>query len=388
MGSQGGVKRVTIVIGTLDVGGTETQVALLSEGLVSRGWSVEIFVLSSQGALLPRLKKAGIRMIDGGCRSRSKSRLLWLMVLVRTGLKLTWHLCRSRPYVVHGFLPLTNFYAALAGRLTWRPLVVTSKRALGYHQDRHPKLKWLDLFSNRLSDTVTANSRAVAIDTARRDKYPIVDIKIIYNGLDFSRFEYASALRNNQRKGLNLNDDEVAIAIVANIIEYKGHADLLKAFGIVVNSYPKCRLFVIGDDRGIRDDLIAAIAEAPWYQKIHFLDQRQDVPELLSAMDIGVLASHEEGLSNALLEKLAAGLPVVVTDVGGNREAVEDMPNCLLARPKDPVDLARGLLEVIGSLPSDEPNRQERRLRVRKRFSVGAMIDSYEQLYLARSKNA
>jgi glycosyltransferase involved in cell wall biosynthesis len=359
----------------------------LSEGLVSRGWSVEIFVLSSQGALVPRLKKAGIRMIDGGYSSRSKSRRMGLITLAGSGLKLAWHLCRARPYVVHGFLALTNFYAALAGHLTRRPLIVTSKRALGSHQDRHPKLKWLDLFSNKFSHIVTANSRAVAIDTARRDNYPVEDIKIIYNGLDFSRFEYASELRGNQRKGLSLNDDEVAIAIVANIIEYKGHADLLKAFGIVVNSYPKCHLFVIGDDRGVRDDLIAAIAEAPWYQRIHFLDQRQDVPELLSAMDVGVLASHEEGLSNALLEKLAAGLPVVVTDVGGNREAVEDMPNCLLVRPKDSVDLARGLLEVIGSLPSDEPNRQERRLRVRKRFSVGAMIDSYEQLYLARSKN-
>jgi len=388
MGSKRCVKRVTIVIGTLSVGGTETQIALLSEGLLARDWSVEVFVLDARGPLMPRLERAGIPFIDGGYRSRSKSRLMWLIALARSGLKLTWHLCRARPHVVHGFLPLTNFYAALAGFLTRRPLIVTSKRALGYHQERHPKLRWLDLFSNKFSHIVTANSRAVAIDTARRDKYPIADIKIIYNGLDFSRFEYVGALRNNQRKDLNLNADEVAVAIVANIIEYKGHADLLKAFGIVVNSHPKCRLFVIGDDSGIRDDLIAAIAEAPWCQKIHFLDQRQDVPELLSAMDIGVLASHEEGLSNALLEKLAAGLPVVVTDVGGNREAVEGMPNCLLVRPKDPVDLARGLLEVIGSLPSDEPNRQERRLRVRKRFSVGAMIDSYEQLYLSRSTNA
>jgi glycosyltransferase involved in cell wall biosynthesis len=104
-------------------------------------------------------------------------------------------------------------------------------------------------------------------------------------------------------------------------------------------------------------------------------------------MDVGVLASHEEGLSNALLEKLAAGLPVAVTDVGGNREAIEDMPNCLLVKPKDPADLARGIMEIIACLPGDEANRQERRSRVRKRFSVAAMIDSYELLYLQRSSN-
>jgi glycosyltransferase involved in cell wall biosynthesis len=382
-----GVKRVTFVIGTLDVGGTETQLALLSEGLIFRGWIVEIFVLNLCGGLRPRLERAGIRMVDGGYRARSKWRLIWMMTLAKSGLKLAWHLLRARPLVVHGFLPLTNFYAALAGRLTRRPLVVSSKRALGTHQERHPKLKWLDFISNRLSHIVTANSRAVAIDTARRDNYPLADIKVIYNGLDFGRFEYPSNLRISRREELGLNADEVAIVIVANIIPYKGHAELIEAFGIVLDAHSKCRLFIIGEDRGVRDGLVAAIEEAPWRQKVCFLEQRRDVPELLSAMDIGVLASHEEGLSNALLEKLAAGLPVLVTDVGGNPEAIEDMPGCLLCRPRDPADLARGLIKIISGLPADGANRELRRLRIRKKFSVDTMIDSYEQMYLARFVN-
>lgn len=387
MCSKAGNRRVTFVIGTLDVGGTETQIALLSEGLMARDWKVEIFALDARGPLMLRLERLGIPFVDGGYRSHSKFRLVWLMALAKSGLKLTWHLFRARPYVVHGFLPLTNFYAGLAGALTRRPVIITSKRALGCHQERHPKFKWLDVIANRLSHVITANSRAVAIDTARRDHYPLADIRVIYNGLDFSRFETAGALRDARRKGLGLGADDVAIVIVANIIEYKGHSDLLKAFGIISNTYSKCHLFIIGEDRGVRDGLDSTFAKEPWFNRVHFLDQRQDVPELLLAMDVGVLASHEEGLSNALLEKLAAGLPVAVTDVGGNREAIEDMPNCLLVSPKDPADLARGIMEIIACLPGDEVNRQERRSLVRKRFSVAAMIDSYEQLYFQRSSN-
>ncbi len=80
------------------------------------------------------------------------------------------------------------------------------------------------------------------------------------------------------------------------------------------------------------------------------MGQRNDVPMLFSAMDLGVMSSHEEGFSNALLEKLAVGLPVVATDVGGNPEALQDMPDCVLVSSQDADDLARGLAEAIRRL--------------------------------------
>jgi glycosyltransferase involved in cell wall biosynthesis len=99
-------------------------------------------------------------------------------------------------------------------------------------------------------------------------------------------------------------------------------------------------------------------------------------------MDLGVLASHEEGFSNALLEKLAAGLPVVATNVGGNPEALDGMPDCILVRPQDASDLARGLREAIGQLDAADANRQVRQTLVRERYSVSAMVDAYERIYL------
>ena len=116
--------------------------------------------------------------------------------------------------------------------------------------------------------------------------------------------------------------------------------------------------------------------------KLNLMGLRSDVPVLLSAMDLGVMSSHEEAFSNALLEKLAAGLPVVATDVGGNPEALEGMPGCILVRPRDADDLARGLTDAIGRLGADDQNRKMRRNLVRERYSVNAMVDAYEPLYL------
>ena len=116
--------------------------------------------------------------------------------------------------------------------------------------------------------------------------------------------------------------------------------------------------------------------------RITLMGLRSDVPRLLSAMDLGVMSSHEEGFSNALLEKLAAGLPVVATNVGGNAEAVEGMPGCILVRANDADDLARGLAEAVGGLGGDDQNRKIRQNLVRERYSVDAMVDAYERLYL------
>jgi glycosyltransferase involved in cell wall biosynthesis len=85
-----------------------------------------------------------------------------------------------------------------------------------------------------------------------------------------------------------------------------------------------------------------------------------------------------------LLEKLASGLPVVATNVGGNPEALEGMPDCILVRPQDTDDLARGLREAIGNLRAGDQSRKIRQNRVSERYSVDAMVDAYERLYLRR----
>jgi glycosyltransferase involved in cell wall biosynthesis len=374
--------RVLFVLGSLAVGGTETQLALLAEGLTMRGWAVEIFLLEKSGALIERLERAGIQISDGGYASGRRAKIGRLAAVIGCEVRLFWRALRSRPDVVHGFLPLANFMSALVARITFIPLLVTSKRALGNHQNRLAAWRRLDRIANALSDVVTANSQAVARDTEARDGYDASRVVVIPNGLDFSRLDAAAGHRDEARDDLGLSKSDVAIVMVANLIPYKGHLDLIEAFARVASSDPRLKLFLIGQDRGVAKALIDRAAELGVTDRINLLGSRDDVPRLLSAMDLGVLSSHEEGFSNALLEKLAAGLPVVATDAGGNREALAGMPDCVLVRPQDADDLARGLAEVIGRLEADDRNRKIRQRSIHERYSVDAMVDAYERIYL------
>jgi glycosyltransferase involved in cell wall biosynthesis len=374
--------RILFVVGSLAVGGTETQLVLLAERLQMRGWVTDVFPLEKSGPLVERLESAGVHVIDGGHRYGPRPRIAKLVSLIACEARLVLRILRSRPDVLHGFLPLTNFMSALAARITFVvPLVITSRRALGRHQDRHPAWRWFDRLANAWSDVITANSQAVASDTQARDGYDVSRIVVIPNGLDFTRLDEAGDRRDETRDNLGLSKTDIAIVMVANLIPYKGHAELVEAFARIAADDPRLKLFLIGRDQGIAESLIGNASRLGAAHRIDLMGQRSDVPILLSAMDLGVMSSHEEGFSNALLEKLAAGLPVVATDVGGNPEALEGMPDCILVRPQDPEDLARGLADAIGKLGAGDPCRKFRQARVRERYSVDAMVDAYERLY-------
>ncbi|WP_292238080.1 glycosyltransferase, partial [Mesorhizobium sp.] len=351
---------VLFVIGQLDLGGTESQLVMLAKELKRRGWRVVVFSLSKGGVLAEPLSRAGVNLVYGLHRQspapaagasakqvvkpsvapKTRPSVKAMLVLSAAVASLVIRIALLRPTAVHALLPLTNFLGAVAGRIAFARLVITARRGLGNHQERWPRLKRMDRIANGLSHVVVANSHAVAADMAARDGYDVQAVKVIPNGLDLSRFDDIGRSRDETRRKYQLGPDEVAIVIVANLIPYKGHRDLMQAFALVCERRPRLRLFMAGQDRGIREALVEEANRLGVGSKVHALGSLTDVPALLAGMDIGVIASHEEGFCNALMEKLAAGLPVVATNVGGNPEAVSGMPGCVLVEARDPADLA------------------------------------------------
>ena len=226
--------RILFVIGSLITGGAEAQLAMLAIGLKARGWAVDIFTLEKTGELLGDVQAAGIEVIDGGYRSAS-GKAQKLIALALAQLRLFWWGARYRPRILHAFLPITNFFGAVAGRISFVPMVIASKRAMGTHQERIPIFRKIDRAANALAHVITANSKAVAADTSRRDGCDLSRIVIIPNGLDFRPFE-VSHDRNQIRASLGLSRTDIAIAMVANLIPYKGHADLIEAFSLVTSN--------------------------------------------------------------------------------------------------------------------------------------------------------
>ncbi|MFU0507709.1 glycosyltransferase [Pseudaminobacter sp. NGMCC 1.201702] len=374
-------RRILFVIGSLHLGGAESQLTMLAAGLQERGWQVIVFALDASGPLRAVLEENACMVVDGGYASTEGGKVAKLVSLASAQARLMHTAVRERIDVIHGFLPLTNFMAALAGWMTRRRVIITSRRGLGTHQDRHPHLRVLDRIANRFSHVVTANSKAVADDVAHRDTYPRDRIVIIGNGLDFPRVTAAANTRQRVRRELGLGDSHIGIIKVANLIPYKGHDDLIAAFAALAVHDCRLRLFLVGEDRGLLDSLVAQTEQLNIQERVMFLGRRQDVPALLAGMDIGVMASHEEGFSNALLEKLAIGLPVVATDVGGNREALSDMPNCLIIPARNPRRLEDGLRALIERLPEGELLAIRRANQIRERYSIESMVVAYEALY-------
>lgn len=376
---------IVFVIGSLNLGGAESQLTMLACQLRRRGWKVYVYVLTREGALLDILSQSQVPVLGGLYHpEKHMSKLAKMGKLLRAEWDLVKVIRRHKPDVVHAFLPLTNFVGSLAGRIAGVPLVLTSRRGLGTHQDRHPRLRWLDRVSNKLSHVITANAAAIAEDVEQRDGYPASRIAVISNGLDFARFTYSAQNRREIRESFGLGAEDIAIVKVANIIPYKGHVDLIHAFSELVKEDNRLKLFLAGEDRGPAGELKLLAKSLHVLDRIIFLGGSPEVPTLLNAMDVGVMASHEEGLSNSLIEKLAAGLPVVATNVGGNPDILSGMPDCYLVRAHSSEDLARGMKELIANLDRARNTRPERQDLLKERYSVESMVKAYENLYINR----
>ncbi len=373
-------RKIIYIIGSFNVGGAEKQLSMLASSLAKQNHQVHLFSLESSGPLRESLEDAGVNTHLGGYDSNAP-RWQKILLLMRAQLRLLRLLFNVKPQVIHAFLPLTNFMGALAGHVSGVKIVITSRRALGTHQDRHRWWSIFDRLANRWSTVITGNSQAVIDDTIRRDRVAPGKMRLIYNGLNLGGHSVFSIERHAIRSGLGLTKEMVGIVYVANLIPYKGHLELIEAHSFLCRKRKNLRLFLIGEDRGIGDSLERRSQQLGVASSVFMLGRRNDVSRILSAMDIGVMASHEEGCSNALLEKLAAGLPVAATAVGGNTEVLSNMPGCVLSKPRSAEALAAAIEILIGkeSLPSI--SARHRIDSITRRFSVSTMVDAHERLY-------
>jgi glycosyltransferase involved in cell wall biosynthesis len=227
---------------------------------------------------------------------------------------------------------------------------------------------------------VLGNSRAVAVEL-RAEGVRADRLGIIYNGIDAAPFRQGAG-KPEAKTALGLSPTTLVMTIVANLIGYKGHADLFDALALAKPRLPAdWKLLVVGRDDGIGAALRERAAAGGIADNVVFLGPRRDVPALYAASDIGLLVSHEEGFSNAVLEGMAAGLPMIVSDVGGNPEAVLDGESGLVVPARNPQRLA----EAIVRLASDPTLRTRLGTaaagRIAQNFTIEHCAARYDALY-------
>lgn len=382
--------RVGIVIGSLQRGGTETHLAQILPPLRDRGWDVSVFNIGRDGPIRAELEEAGIAVFGQRCANtdRMPKAVARPIKLLRM-LPSYWRfVSRHRGGILHFFLPEAVLIGATLA-LPWRRKMMMSRRGLVTYREKYPPfIAGLERFLQRRMVLSLANSRAVA-DELLADGLPGERVELIHNGLDVQRLRAPGADRSAGRLALGVCEQSVVFVVVANLIPYKGHEDLLKAFGHLkagARLPEDWALVIIGKDipsrsGGRRSELTELAVSQGIVENVKFLGARRDVPELLRAADIGVLPSHEEGFSNALIEKMGAGLAIVATAVGGNPEALADGEVGILVPPGAPVEMAEAIASLIEAPQTCLRLGQMAQARAWKHYTLAQCVDRYDAAY-------
>jgi glycosyltransferase involved in cell wall biosynthesis len=254
-----------------------------------------------------------------------------------------------------------------------------SRRSLSDYQRRWPLAASLERRLHRTMDAVIGNSQAV-IRELIEEGIPKSKVRLIYNGV-----ELTSTLpeRGETRRELQLDDNLLVGVMVANLIPYKGHRDLIHGLADVEPhlSFP-WRILLVGKDSGIRSELESLAAEHGVRHRVQFLGERFDISRILAAADFGLLTPYgNEGFSNAILEGMAAGLAMIVTDVGGNAEAVSDTETGFVVPPRDPQAIARAILQIARAPELRARLGAAGRRRVEANFSLERSVKAHLEIY-------
>ena len=371
-------RRLLVVAESLGIGGTETHIIRLLVPLAARGWNIKVYCLFERGCRADQIESAGIEVVASPFPTRSTPHGMRNPApIVLAANRLFWLMRRWRPRIVHFYLPGPYLVGAPVSLAAGTPIKIMSRRSLSEYQRHWPLAARVERLLHRRMDAIIANSRAVLSDLIL-EEVAADKIRLIYNGIE----PIALPKRGESRRALGITDDAFVGIMVANLIRYKGHCDLIDGLASVAESLPPhWRVLCVGRDEGLRQKLEDLVQTRGLKLNIEFLGERTDIPPLLAAADFGILSSYEEGFSNVVLETMAAGLPMIVTNVGGNPEAVLNGQTGLVVPSRNPLAIGAAIIRLARDSDLRRRLGEAALLRVQKEFSIENCIVAHERLY-------
>jgi glycosyltransferase involved in cell wall biosynthesis len=361
--------RVAYFAPLLATGGTQRHLQQVLALLDRRRFEAQVFTLRSGGEIERELRAAGVAVSSLDVPGR-----LTAPATVRALLRTARRLRAERVDVVHGYQWRPSLVGALVGRLAGVPLLLASKRSLT-GSDRSAGRAWRRIA--RHVDTVLVNADALRVEgesAGMRCRWTLLQ-----NGIDVDAFQ-VGAPSAAAKASLGFDRDRPVIGTVGRLERRKGHDVLLAAAERLRNRRPAPQWLVVGDgpDASELRRLAGALGVS---NAVRFTGTIDDVRPALAALDVFVLPSREEAMSNALMEAMAAARPIVATDVGGNGEVLDRGRLGVLV----PSDDAIALGDAIGAL-LDEPARATAlggaaREQVSARWGARAKVAELESFY-------
>jgi glycosyltransferase involved in cell wall biosynthesis len=361
-------------VNELRIGGAEQQLLELVRGLDKSRFHPIVAPLYPGGALDGEFRAvAGVEVVDLNRRGKyDPSPLLGLAALMRA----------RRVDVVQPFLSPATFFGLLPSLLVRTPVKVITERCgvrrsrkLGYKLYRTSE-DWL----TRYADAVVPNSQAGRDLLLERGIAP-EKIQVIYNGVNPERLWVDRAASAGHRARLSVPPDGHVVGILASLTPAKGHETLLRALVRASERLGGLRLAVIGDGP-LRARLEGLAAELGIADRVVFFGNQRRVADFLAACDLLVSASRDnEGCSNSILEAMALSVPVIATDLGGNRELVRDRLTGYLVPVGDHDALAAAIAAALAGPTERRAIARRARRMIESRFSLERMVGDYDKLY-------
>ncbi len=358
--------KVLYLITELSIGGAQKALYRLLKSLDRSSFDpVVVCLYNRTGLVSKQIQELDIEVIGLEMNAKWRWDAFW---------RLGKNLSQYKPTILHTWMFHANLPGRILGQIARIPIIISSERTMG--QEGYLR-RFLNRLTSGLSDAIICVSDNVAIYAAQ--KIGIYEKKIftIPNGIDISAFE-ASPTQQIARKNNKLPGEKIIIGAI-------GRPRWVKGFDVLISAVAKITelnilLLFVGDgpDQYKLRQLVKNIGQS---DRIFFWGDQSEIQEILPILDILVNSSFHEGMSNIILEAMAAGLPVVATAVGGTPEVVVDGETGLLVPPGDPDSLAAALLRLIQDKDLRTKMGLAGRKRVRKYFTIEETVRKTETLY-------
>ena len=364
--------RVGFCLHSMNVAGAEVLVTQIIHSMEGRIDPV-VFCLDSVGRLGHELADRGIPVIDFG----RKAGLDWGIVS-----RFSKELRDRRIEILHAHQYTPFFYSALARFWGSRK----TKILMTEHGRHYPdvvsfKRRWINrLFLSKLANHSTACCAFSARALERNDGFSKVEV--LYNGIDTSLHtpRGSSQARSELRQRLGMSPDTVYVVCIARFHPVKDHETLIRGFAILHSKEPATKLILVGGgpQEGFLRNLVEQLGLG---NSVEFWGIRRDISDILQACDIFSLTSVSEAASLTLLEAMANGCPVAITDVGGNPEHITHGVHGLLSKRGDPHGLAENLTKFAMDPIDAARMASAARERVASQFQLSRAVERYEELF-------
>ncbi|WP_149112801.1 glycosyltransferase [Limnoglobus roseus] len=355
--------RITYVIDNLSRAGTETQLLALIRTLDRAKFEPTLILLDGENETSRALEPANCRVIRLGV-----TKLLSLSAL-RAAKRVRAQWRQHPPAIVQAYFLDSSYFAVALARRSGVPHVLRVRNNLGYWLTRKHRLlnrlmrPWVDL---SLTNSETGRESLIRQDGLSPDR-----VMMIENGVDLDRFGDATPTFSGT----------VRVGCVANLRPIKNIDGLMRAARLVVERFPNVVFEVAGEGEE-RSKLEALKQELNLGERFVFRGRVDDVPQFLRSIDMAVLPSHSESLSNAILEYMAAGRAIVATDVGANAKLIQHGREGVIVLPGNDQMLADGIGTLLQNPASARGMARLARARVAAGYSRDAMRTKFEELYL------